>query len=349
MKKFLALLALIAAISMNIYSEVVYSDSTMTIEKVDRNFISLEEMNRLLNSDEDYLLLDNRKPEDWIVKNIKGSVNANMDYAVTYGDYPKAVEVMRTVLKEKTGEENGNGKKIILACYTGNRYATAATNILHYLGADLSDVYTLEGGNTAWDRSEYGAEKKVDLFAGMSSLVQDYEWGDTFEYAKRKGESTLNLANVMDVMTITTPCAFETVALDYGLNPSFYHGQVTNDDGGDLVEQNADKSYTITFANGKKATAETKWPTKSSLAQSLEKPDSKDAKIGYSVYDDSSLMIVFSVLDGGFAEDFVADLKEAFPTVIAEEYGLAPYYKGKNSAGYTVSFSTHKASLLIER
>lgn len=347
MKKILTVLAILIAFTSYIHSEVVYSDPTMTIRTVGQNYISLDEMNRLLNSDEDYLLLDNRKPEDWIVKNIKGSVNANMDYVVTYNDYPTAVEIMKTVLREKTGSENGNGKKIVLACYTGNRYATAATNILSYLGADLSNVFTLEGGNVAWDRSSYGAVPAVALNT-MQSLNENYDWGDTFEFAKRYGASTLNLAHAMDVMTITTPCAFETVALDYGLNPSFYHMQIINDDGGDEVVQNPDKTFKITFKNKSVAKAELKWPTASDLAKYVNKPESKKALVGYSIYNDEALMVVFSLLEKTAAEEVIASLKKSFPIAEAEGSGLSPYYSGRNDKGVKVSFSMEKASLLIE-
>lgn len=351
MKKILVGLVLMVLLASYIHSEVVYSANGIVIESVSRNFVSLEEMNRLLSSDEDYLVLDTRKPEDWIVKNIKGSVNANMDYVVTYGDYPTAIEVMKAALKGQTGSENGAGKKIILACYTGNRYAQAASNILSYLGADMSNIFTLEGGNTAWDKSEYGSEKKVDLFAGMNSLIQDYAWGDTFEYSKRFGGSNLNLAQAMDVMTITTPCAFETVALEYGLNPSFYHMELKNDNGGDEVTQNADKTFQIKFANGKIVSADTKWPANATLLQYAPKPtlSGKTALVAYSVYDGNTLMVAFNMLDKTYAKEYVESLKAMFPETIAEDYGLAPYYKGKNSAGLTASFSSEKALLLIER
>ena len=349
MKRFALIALMVLIASAYIHSgEIVYSSGSVVIEKYERSFISIDEMNRLLGSDEDYLLLDNRKPEDWIVKNIKGSVNANMDYVVTDGDYPTAIDVLKRVLVDKTGSENGGGKKIILACYTGNRYAQAATNILAYLGADMSKVFTLEGGNTAWDKSEYGMERK-DVLSSMKSLISDYEWADTFEYAKRKGGSTLNLAEAMDVMTITTPCAFETVALDYGLNPSFYHSQIVNDDGGDVVVQNPDKSFSITFANGKKVSAAVKWPADAKLAGYLTAPDSKGAKVAYAVYDDSSLMIAFSYLDASYAKTIVESLKSVFGDVVAEDYGIAPYFKGRSSDGNTVSFSTAKAMLLVER
>ena len=37
--------------------------------------------------------------------------------------------------------------------YSGKRYAQAATNVLSALGYDMSKVYTLEGGFTAWSET----------------------------------------------------------------------------------------------------------------------------------------------------------------------------------------------------
>ena len=49
-----------------------------------------------------------------------------------------------------TEATKGLDKKIILVCYSGKRYAQAATNALSAIGYDMSKVYTLEGGFTNW-------------------------------------------------------------------------------------------------------------------------------------------------------------------------------------------------------
>ena len=41
----------------------------------------------------------------------------------------------------------------MLICYSGKTYAQATTNVLSALGYDMSKVYTLEGGFTAWSET----------------------------------------------------------------------------------------------------------------------------------------------------------------------------------------------------
>ena len=47
----------------------------------------------------------------------------------------------------------GMDDTLILICYSGKRYAQATTNVLAALGYDMSKVYTLEGGFTAWSEA----------------------------------------------------------------------------------------------------------------------------------------------------------------------------------------------------
>ncbi|MCD8316311.1 MAG: rhodanese-like domain-containing protein, partial [Eggerthellaceae bacterium] len=63
---------------------------------------------------------------------------------------------MLAALEEITGSKTGGDDTIVLVCYTGNRYAQAGTDILNALGVDMDNVYTLEGGMSAWN-SDGGA------------------------------------------------------------------------------------------------------------------------------------------------------------------------------------------------
>lgn len=38
----------------------------------------------------------------------------------------------------------------MLICYSGKTYAQAGTNVLSVIGANMDDVFTLEGGMKAW-------------------------------------------------------------------------------------------------------------------------------------------------------------------------------------------------------
>ena len=352
MKRLFLLLSALLFISCSLFSsEIVFKSGSIEIEQVDRQFISIDDFYSLLSTGADYLLLDNRKPEDWAVSNICDSVNADMDAAVTNGDYITSMNILKEVLLRETGAENGNGKMIILACYTGNRYATAATNILSYLGADLSKVYTLEGGNTAWNKSQYvqsvlDYEESALSRAASSGKASDYEWGDDFNFAKRKGSSSMDLTDVLDIMTITTPCAFESTALEVGYNASFNYMIMESLTSKDVVEQIERKVISVRFDNKHEAIAELRWPEKTDAASMLPVPDGKNTKIIYAVYDSETILLLYKTMDAEYIKSVMSILKDKYPTAIAEG---ANFYKGKNAAGGTVSFSAELKTIVMDK
>lgn len=261
------------------------------------------------------------------------------------------MDILKDVLKRETGSENGNGKMIILACYTGNRYATAATNILSYLGADMSRIYTLEGGNTAWNKSEYvqsvlDYEEAALSRAASSGKASDYDWGDDFDYAKKKGSSDMDLTDVLDIMTITTPCAFESIALEAGYNASYNYMIMERIDNKDVIEQVENKVISLRFTNGAESIAELRWPEKTNLAASLPVPDGKETKIIYAVYDDETILLLYKTMDAEYIKSVMSILKDKYPTAIAEG---AEFYKGKNAAGGTVSFSAELKTIVMDK
>ena len=76
---------------------------------------------------------------------LSGAKGYDMD-AAKEGD----AEAGKATMTEAT---KGLDKKIILVCYSGKRYAQAATNALSAIGYDMSKVYTLEGGFKAWSEA----------------------------------------------------------------------------------------------------------------------------------------------------------------------------------------------------
>ena len=98
-------------------------------------YITPEDAKGLLD-DAGYVFFDIRKAAD------PGAEAWDMDKAKE-GD----AEAGKATMTEAT---KGLDKKIILVCYSGKRYSQAATNALSAIGYDMSKVYTLEGGFTAW-------------------------------------------------------------------------------------------------------------------------------------------------------------------------------------------------------
>ncbi len=105
-------------------------------------------------ADGTYLVVDVRKAADYEAGHIDGAVSADMD-AAKEGDAQAGVETMAAAMLAQTGDIKGADQKIVLVCYSGNRYAQCATNSLAALGADMDNVYTLEGGMKAWDAAGY--------------------------------------------------------------------------------------------------------------------------------------------------------------------------------------------------
>ena len=104
-------------------------------------YIKAEEAKELLQSDE-YVFFDIRKAADSSTNSIPGAQAWDMDKAKE-GD----AEAGKATMTEATKDLD---KKIILVCYSGKRYAQAATNALSAIGYDMTKVYTLEGGFTNW-------------------------------------------------------------------------------------------------------------------------------------------------------------------------------------------------------
>ena len=109
---------------------------------VEMQYITVEDASANLESD-DYTFIDVRKAEDYATSHIPGAISADMD-AAKNGDFDAGVATMQDVLN------SGVDNNLVLICYSGKTYAQATTNVLSALGYDMSKVYTLEGGFTAW-------------------------------------------------------------------------------------------------------------------------------------------------------------------------------------------------------
>lgn len=94
----------------------------------------------------DYVVFDVRKKADYDTEHIKGAISADVDSIVSNNDNGPAKENIEKALSET----DVKGKKIVLLCYSGKRYAEAATGLLKDAGIEASSIYTLEGGYKGW-------------------------------------------------------------------------------------------------------------------------------------------------------------------------------------------------------
>ena len=172
MKKIIALLLVIAMALSLVACGASAPAAEAPAADVAMQYITADEAKELLESDE-YVFFDIRKAADSSANSIPGAQKWDMD-AAKEGD----AEAGKATMTEAT---KGLDKKIILVCYSGKRYAQAATNALAAIGYDMSKVYTLEGGFTNWSEklpelTTNPPVEKIDIdpsiaFAGSSSLA----------------------------------------------------------------------------------------------------------------------------------------------------------------------------------
>lgn len=108
-----------------------------TLAKVEMKKISADEAAGLIEK-EGYKFIDLRKAADFSKSTIKSAVPADLTPAVE-GDVAAGVAAMKEVTKDVSDT-------LILVCYTGNKYAQAATDALAEIGYDMTKVVTLDGG-----------------------------------------------------------------------------------------------------------------------------------------------------------------------------------------------------------
>ena len=145
MKKLIAMLLVLAmALSLAACGAKAPAEAPTEAPAADvaMQYIKAAYAKELLENDE-YVFFDIRKAADSSANSIVGALAYDMD-AAKEGD----AEAGKATMKKAT---EGLDKKIILVCYSGKRYAQAATNALSAIGYDMSKVYTLEGGFTNWN------------------------------------------------------------------------------------------------------------------------------------------------------------------------------------------------------
>lgn len=125
-------------------------------------YVGIEELKESIESEsENYIILDVRKAEDYDTSHIVGSYSADQD-AAKNGDDEDGIAKLKAALQEATGSETGNdGDKYALVCYSGKSYAQKATDLMIEMGISADQIYTVEGGMTAWE--EGGDEYKAFL------------------------------------------------------------------------------------------------------------------------------------------------------------------------------------------
>ena len=124
------------------------------------NYVSANYVNSKL-SDSNVVLLDVRQKKDYAAGHIAGSVSASCLSDVVTGDTTDglAADNIKAAVNEA-----GKDKEYILICYSGNRYAKAATKLLLKEDVAFENIKTLggddskfssDGGMKAWNAAGY--------------------------------------------------------------------------------------------------------------------------------------------------------------------------------------------------
>lgn len=120
-------------------------------EADDYQYITADELKTVVTEgNSDYVVLDVRKKADYDTEHIKSSISADVDSIVSNEDNAPAKANVDAALEEIGSKD----KKFVLLCYSGKRYAQAATGLLKEAGVNADNIYTLEGGYKGWTFSD---------------------------------------------------------------------------------------------------------------------------------------------------------------------------------------------------
>lgn len=151
---------------------------TITYTAQTDNYISAK---TLKDNAANYVILDARKAADFATGHIEDSVSADMD-----GFVKKSITEAQSKANVKAVvDKYGKNKKYAVICYSGNRYAQAASAELRSLGVSNDNIFTL-GGDKARNSSEGGM--KAWKAAGYEVVDYNYTNAET-TFSKMKDSS----------------------------------------------------------------------------------------------------------------------------------------------------------------
>ena len=112
--------------------------------------ISAADLKADIDSTQSYKLIDARKAADYATSHIVGAVSADMDSVVSGTDEATALANAKAAI---TGDSAN--QKYAIICYSGNRYAQKATEMLIKNGVDRANIVTLSDGMKGWAEANY--------------------------------------------------------------------------------------------------------------------------------------------------------------------------------------------------
>ena len=112
--------------------------------------ISAADLKADIDSTQSYKLIDARKAADYATSHIVGAVSADMDSVVSGTDEATALANAKAAITGDSADQ-----KYAIICYSGNRYAQKATEMLIKNGVARANIVTLSGGMKGWTEANY--------------------------------------------------------------------------------------------------------------------------------------------------------------------------------------------------
>lgn len=162
---------------------------TITYTAQTDNYISAK---TLKDNAANYVILDARKAADFATGHIEDAVSADMD-----GFVDKSIsEVQSKANVKAVVDKYGKNKKYAVICYSGNRYAQAASAELRSLGVSNDNIFTLGG-----DKARKSANGGMKAWKAAGYEVVDYNYTNaetTFSKMKDSSYVILDARKVAD-------------------------------------------------------------------------------------------------------------------------------------------------------
>ncbi|MDD5823974.1 MAG: rhodanese-like domain-containing protein [Firmicutes bacterium] len=221
------------------------------------NYITTKELKADASN---YVVVDVRKLADFEASHIRGSVSADVDAAVAASDNTNATAIANI---KKLVDANEADTKYVLVCYSGNKYARAATTIMAELGVDPANILTLKGGFAQWTKDyptdvvfEYQYVNADDVFAALTDkdvVILDSRKAADYKTAHIPGAVNADCDSIVsnnEEEPATTNIA--NVVTKYGTDKTYfvvcYSGNRYAKAATDILESkgvNKDKIYTL--------------------------------------------------------------------------------------------------------
>ena len=214
---------------------------TITYTAQTDNYISAK---TLKDNAANYVILDARKAADFAEGHIAGAVSADMD-----GFVGKSITEAQSKANVKAVvDKYGKNKKYAVICYSGNRYAQAASAELRSLGVSNDNIFTL-GGDKARKSSEGGME--AWKAAGYEVVVAyNYTDVDAVKAAQSDDKTVILDARKADDYKDAHIDGAVTADMDGYVSGTISKADSDNNIKSVVEQKGADKKYIIIFYSG---------------------------------------------------------------------------------------------------